>query len=186
MSKEADLINKLDEAIEAITFNPTEAQVKVKSKMLGLIMDNPVYSLEDLTLEGAMDLTNDKKLAKWWDIDGFQAWFKNKHEFKQRNEHLLSLAQDALERILQSNNPKMAGAQVNAFKALIEVANKMPAKKGEVKFSDENINRMDPLQLEDFMRKAGYVRLSESKPLAIEGEVVRDLIEEEKNDGKGL
>lgn len=174
VAKVENLVEQLQEAVEAVSFQPTEAQVKVKSKMLGLIMDNPVYSIDDLTLEAAIDLTNDRKLEKWWNIDGFQNWFKNRNEFKQRNEHLLSLAQDALERILTSTNAKMAGAQVNAFKALIEVANKMPAKKGEVKFSDESINRMDPLQLEDFMRKAGYVRVNEKKPLAIEAEVVEN------------
>lgn len=178
-SKEADVVELLDRAIEASEFQPTEAQLKVKAKMLGLIMDNPVYSLADLSLEAAMDLTQDKKLERWWNIEGFQDWFKNKNEFKQRNEHLIALAQDAMERILKSSNPKMAGAQVNAFKALLEVANKMPAKKGEVKFSDESINRMDPLQLEEFMRKAGYIRISEKKPLVIEGE-----IKEETSDGE--
>ena len=165
-------VEKLAEAMEAITFTPTEVQLKVKAKMLGLVMDNPIYSLDDLTLEGAIDLTKDRRIAKWWDIDGFQDWFKNKNEFKQRNEHLLSLAQDALERILQSDSPRMASAQVNAFKALIEVANKLPAKKGELKYTDERINQLDPLQLEEFMRKAGYIRISEKKPIAIEGEIV--------------
>ena len=171
-TEEEQIVEKMAEAMEASSFAPTEVQHKVKAKMIGLIMDNPIYSIEDLTLEGAIDITKDHRLVKWWNIDGFQDWFKNKNEFKQRNEHLIALAQDALERILQSTNPKMAGAQVNAFKVLIEVANKMPAKKGEVKFSDERVQQMDPLQLEEFMKKAGYIRITEKKPLAIEAQVV--------------
>ena len=180
VSQEDRLLEKMTEAMEATSFNPTEIQQKVKAKMIGLIIDNPIYSLDDLSLDAAIDMTKDKRLAKWWDIDGFQDWFKNKNEFKQRNEHLIALAQDALERILQSTNPKMAGAQVNAFKALIEVANKMPAKKGEVKFSDERINQMDPLQLEDFMKKAGYARISEVKPIQIEGDILDATVLPEK------
>jgi len=185
-SKEAVAVEKLQEIIEATTFVPTEVQAKVKAKMLGLVMDNPIYSLEDLTLDGAIDLTKDKRLEKWWNLDGFQDWFKNKNEFKQKNEYLISLAQDAMERILTSTNPKMAGAQVNAFKALIEVADKLPAKKGELKYKDETINRMDPLQLEDFIRKAGYIKATEKKPLAIEGEIVENRNEKEEQNAESV
>ena len=56
----------------------------------------------------------------------------------------------------------------------------MPAKQKEVKYSDESINKMDPLQLEDFLRKAGYVRLEEVAP-ANQPQLLRESGYEEGN-----
>ena len=165
------LVAQIEEALKEITFEPTAAQRKAKVKLMALIQDNPMFSLEDITMSSALEITKERRIRAWWDLEGFQDWFKNKNEMKQRFEELLNIGQDALERILSSKDPRFASAQVNTMKALFEVAGKNPAKQKEIKFSDESINKMDPIQLEEFLQKAGRGLLPDKlATILLEGE----------------
>ena len=174
--------SKIDRMAEAVLgliqeseelFSPTDAQRQVKAKLLGAISDNSIYSLEELTEGAAVELTRDRRIRSWWEQAGFQDWLKNKNEFRQRVEHITAKLLDAMERIAESTNPKMASAQVNAMKAFMEVGNKMPSKQKEITYKDAAIANMDPLKLEEFLEKAGWTRkvsLEAQTPLAIEAE----------------
>ena len=166
-----NLVGQIEEALKEIAFEPTAAQRKAKIKLMALIQDNPMFSLEDITLSSALEITKERRIRTWWELEGFQDWFKNKNEMKQRFEELLGMGLDALEHILKSRDPRFASAQVNTMKALFEVAGKNPAKQKEIKFSDESINKMDPIQLEEFVQKAGRGLLATPTPITlIEGE----------------
>ena len=161
-------------------YEPTTQQRRIKAKLLTLVQDNPLFSLEDLTLDKAMQITKARQLKLWWNKPGFQEWFCNRNEFRALVMEGADVAVMRMINILQLDDPRYAGAQVNAAKLLFEAANKMPAKQKEVKYSDESINKMDPLQLEDFLRKAGYVRLEEVAP-ANQPQLLRESGYEEGN-----
>jgi len=149
--------------------------IRAKSKLLALIADNPVYSLEDISLATAVEFTKERRLNAWWKQDGFQDWFKNRAEFRGEVEDLLMLSIKRLRSILNSDSEKMASAQISAAKLLFEAANKMPKNKENSKFSDEAVAKMNSEQLEEFLKKAGYTKtIAPPEPtflIANEGEV---------------
>ena len=184
LDKTSEVIVNLVKEAEDI-FTPTDVQRQVKAKLLAAIHDNPLYSLDDLTEGGAVELTRDRRLRAWWEVEGFQDWLKNKNEFRQRVEHITAKLLDAMERIASSTNPKLATAQVNAMKAFMEVGNKMPSKQKEITYKDAAIAAMDPLKLEEFLRKSGWVRIETKNPLAIDASFVdNDSNTEVVNEGK--
>jgi hypothetical protein len=176
-------VDAMVNAIEELehSFEPNAAQRRIRAKLNVLVIDNPLLSIEDMEPLQLAELLKEPRISRWWHVDGFKDWFTNRYDFKQRTEELIDKAYSALGRILDSDDPKMAGAQVNAAKMLVEVGNKLPSKIREVKFSDETINKMNPLQLEEYLNKAGYARITEQKPLCIEGETVNN---NEEGDGK--
>ena len=181
LDKASEVIANLVKEAEEV-FVPSDTQRQVKAKLLAAVQDNPVYSLEDLTEGGAVELTHDRRIRAWWEIEGFQDWLKNKNEFRQRVEHITAKLLDAMERIAASTDPKLATAQVNAMKAFMEVGNKMPSKQKEITYKDAAIATMDPLRLEEFLNKNGWVRSTPQNTLAIDASFVDNDLKEVDND----
>ena len=146
--------------LESMDFVPSEVMMRAKARLLAAISDNPVYSLEDMSLDVAIEFTKERKLRQWWKQDGFQDWFKNKHEFRAEVEDLLNLGLKRMRTILNSESDKLANAQVSVVKMLMEAGNKMPKQKETSRGFDSNIDKMNSEQLEEFLKRAGYVKLA--------------------------
>jgi L-serine deaminase len=58
-----------------------------------------------------------------------------------------------MESLLLSTDPKMASAQVNAFKALLEARGKMLGKNQQVRFLDAAIEKMSERELDKLIGK---------------------------------
>jgi hypothetical protein len=150
-------LNKLLEISESLDFVPSEAMGRTKAKLMALIADNPVFNIQDMSLDTAVAFTKERRLRQWWKQDGFQEWFKSSSEFKAEVEDLVMLSLKRLRSILNSDNEKMASAQLGAAKLLFEAANKMP--KVAPKDGKDALDKMDSEEMEAFIKRMGYVKI---------------------------
>lgn len=67
-----NLVGQIEEALKEIAFEPTAAQRKAKIKLMALIQDNPMFSLEDITLSSALEITKERRIRAWWELEGFK------------------------------------------------------------------------------------------------------------------
>lgn len=142
---------KLDLAVNEITYLPGPEQRKAKSAFWTKFNDNPICDPEDVSLAVAIRFSGDGRLSRWWSTPGFRDWFQNKDEFRQRIEYLVNLSLDSIEDILL--DPKaQTSARVNAAKLLMEVARKTPSKAQAEKYLDEKVAQMDRKQLEEYIQ----------------------------------
>ena len=90
------------------------------------------------------------EVLDWWAIPGFQEWFSNGEEFRQKVEYVSYLGLNTLESILldtQANTKDW----LTAARMSLEIAAKFPKGSGEDKFADDKIRDMDRKQLEEFI-----------------------------------
>jgi len=146
--------------MDTIDFQPTADMQNMKQKVLARMEDNPSHSLISITPELALELTKDKRIKEWLKIPGFGDWLCNKSEFKEKLTSLIDMAMEKAREILSTNNERAYGAQVSLVKIMLEAGNKFPKQIKDSKEKDGMIAAMDEKQLEDFLRKAGYVKLN--------------------------
>lgn len=163
---EAQTAKALETALEAI-YDPSSRDREIKVRFWQAMEDNPMVDASLVTVAMAAKMTGSRNLEALWSKPGFKSWFLNDNEFRQRVDVLSSLALDAIEAVLKSDDPKGQGARVNAAKLLLEMANKMPAKQhgsGKQASMEKVIASMDRVQLEAFMQsQAGTLHLTASK-----------------------
>lgn len=136
-----------------LTFIPNPEQRKVKAAFWTRFAENPLCEPADIQMGDIQRLVGDSRLQRWWTLPGFKEWFRNQEEFREIVESAVYLALDKLREILSSDDPKMASAQVNAAKLLLEVGRKMPQKQTVERFADEKIGKMGKKELEAFVQK---------------------------------
>lgn len=165
--------NNLESLVDSVAnYTPTDAQRRAKSRLLVSLDDNPMLSLDSITLEQASQLGG-YSFKKYWNEPGFQQWLTNSAEFKQRVEYLAHLCMDKAEDILRQEDPKLASAQVSLIGKVAEIANKMPRSSGSGKgmTPDDKFSSMNMEQLQEWM--SNNVALP-AKQQVIEGEVLED------------
>lgn len=150
-----DILSRLTHVSKDLSLfeNPTPEQRKAKERFWApfLAGDTPVPPTMDLA--AALKFAGDRRLKQWWDLPGFQDWFFNREEFKERVEFIAHLALDGIEEVLK-DRMATASAKVAAAKLALEVANKLPkAKDQDGRFADDKINQMDRAQLEAFIKR---------------------------------
>ncbi len=143
-SKQLDLVE------DFVLWEPTSGQKKAKARLLVALEDNPVASLEQLTCEQASRLGK-YDFRTYWSQPGFRNWLTNATEFRQRVEHLANKALDAAEEILDSDDPRMAGAKVSVIAKVTELAAKLP-KQNDSRMLDAVVANMGKKELEQFIR----------------------------------
>lgn len=136
-----------------ITFRPSVEQKRAKAAFWARVESQAALGEEHVSLARAMQVLGDARLERWWKTDGFAEWFGNKHETAQRLEYLVDLGISAMETLLLSTDPKMASAQVNAFKALLEARGKMLGKNQQVRFLDAALEKMSERELDKLIGK---------------------------------
>lgn len=147
---------RLIDASTELVFVPSPLQRKAKASYWSVVSSNPLLDTDrELTLAQIQQVVNDARLDKWWSEPGFKDWFANKDEFRQKLEYLCMLAQDTAEEILISEDPRSVNAKVSLIKVLLEAGGKVAPRQKEVKYLDEQINKMDIKQIEEVLKKAG-------------------------------
>jgi hypothetical protein len=125
---------------------------RAKAAFWSSLTDHPlgIGDADALTLAASKQLGADSRLPRWWAVPGFQEWWQNKQEFKQRLEYLAQLALDSLEEILADPNANPT-AKVNSAKLVLDAANKMPKKAPEENL-DAKLSSMSRAELEEYVR----------------------------------
>jgi hypothetical protein len=125
---------------------------RAKAAFWSSLTDHPlgIGDTDTLTLAASKQLGADSRLPRWWAIPGFQEWWQNKQEFKQRLEYMAQLALDSLEEILADPNANPT-AKVNSAKLVLDAANKMPKKAPEENL-DAKLASMTRTELEEYVR----------------------------------
>lgn len=144
---------KLGAVLEDIVFLPSPAQRKTKAAFWTVLNDNPIADKDHITMASVVHVTGDTRVHKWWGQEGFQEWFCNKDEFRQRLEYLAHLALDTVEEVLLDGEAN-ANARMNAAKLMLEAARKMPDKNAKEQYLDESIHKMSKKELESYIKKA--------------------------------
>jgi hypothetical protein len=144
-------INKILAAAQTdLVFSPTPDMRRIKAAFWSKVKDNPNLVGADSTLASVQHTVNDKRLAKWWALPGFQAWFQNGEEYKERMEYLVELALDALEHVLTDPDAN-ASAKVSSAKLVLEATRKMPSK--EDAEPSTRLETMSRAELEDYVKR---------------------------------
>lgn len=151
-----------------LTYIPSPEQRRLKQAFWTRFNDNPVCDPQDISRAVVDSVAPDYRLGRWWPQPGFKEWFCNREEFREEVDALVFLALDRMKRILISEDPKMAGAQVSAAKLLMDVGRKMPPKIAAEKFLDEKIHQMDKKQLEEYIARSMKLLPTPKEPLTIE------------------
>lgn len=147
-----NLSKVLAAATQDIVFSPTPDMRRAKAAFWSSLTDHPlgIGDTDTLTLAASKQLGADSRLPRWWAIPGFQEWWQNKQEFKQRLEYMAQLALDSLEEILADPNANPT-AKVNSAKLVLDAANKMPKKVPEENL-DAKLSAMSRSELEEYVR----------------------------------
>jgi hypothetical protein len=149
---------KLESAVDEISFSPGAEHKQVKAAYWAKMTDDPTaLSRESVTLNRAIQVTGCTKLRRWWSQPGFQEWFSNGEEWKQKLLYIIDVGLDALLEVFADPNPKTAAAKVRAFEVACRLAGREPARAKEVRFVDKAINDMSPAQLQSFLESRGYM-----------------------------
>lgn len=143
---------KMEQVKDINVFSPAVEHRRAKSTFWSYFATSDELPPEDISLSIALKYSADRRVSQWWDLPGFQDWFSNKDEFRQRMEYLSNLALDRLEAILVDSKGQ-AASQVAAAKLIMEVSRKMPSKASEEQFVDEKIHLMDKKQLEEYISR---------------------------------
>ena len=144
-------INKILAAAQTdLIFAPTPDMRRVKAAFWSKTRDNPHLVDSASTLTSIQQTVTDKRLTKWWSLPGFQAWFQNGEEYRERMEYLADLALDALEQILTDPDAN-ASAKVTSAKLVLEATSKMPTKGEEAPAS--RLEAMSRAELEAYVSR---------------------------------
>lgn len=137
------------------SFFPTEAHIRAKANFWTHFSETDTPVPDQVDLSTAARFSGDRRIQTWWSTPGFQDWFLNREEFKQRMEYLSNLCLDQLESILTSNvNPS---DKLAAIKLIMQVSSKTPdarASDKQGKYLDSKIAEMSREQLEAYIRRS--------------------------------
>lgn len=163
MSSQNPLLSALQGALDT-QFQPTNAQKQAKSTFWSSFSSGEGSPLPAQSLVMALRFGRDSRLSTWWEIPGFQDWFWNRDEFRQRMEYLAALAIDELEMILTSRSHS-APDKLNAIKLIMQVTGKTGSPATEESLP-ESIQKMSRTQLEEYIR-SGVRLLNPSEDLTV-------------------
>ena len=136
------------------TFRPTEAQKRAKAALMAALAD-PMNSLLDpktISMTLAMRLTGVQTLNHWWHQPGFQPWFLNKEETKQKIKYLTDKALETAVQILDDPDPRTANAKV----AILRTPMQYEAAEVQTK-TNTRFDSMDMQQLRGFLKQNAHI-----------------------------
>ena len=136
------------------TFRPTESQKRAKAALMAALSD-PMNSLIDpktISMTLAMRLTGVQTLNHWWQQPGFQAWFLNKEETKQKIKYLTDKALETAVQILDDPDPSTANAKVAILRTLMQYEAAEVQTKTNTRFDS-----MDMQQLRGFLKQNAHI-----------------------------
>lgn len=154
------------------SFQPTDAHKRAKAAFWSHFFSTGALPPEQVNLALAAEISGfSVEIQEWWSIDGFQEWFSNGEEFRQRVEYLSNAALDVLQEILHDGGAKVSD-KLQAAKMVLEVAAKFPKSSPKEQFADEAIAEMSAKELEEFIsRKMKVVSLPQAIDLDKSSEI---------------
>ncbi len=152
------------------TFRPTEAQKRAKAALMAALADpsNTILDARAINLGTALKLTNVPTVRSWWDQPGFQNWFLNKEETKQKIKYLTDKALESVTQILDDPDPRTSSAKVAILKTLLQYEAAEVQTKTNTRFDS-----MDIVQLRAFLKQNAHLirpLLEETKPATVQSE----------------
>ena len=147
----------LSKAVDVVEFTPSESHRRAKSNFWSYFSSNDSLPPTSVTLDLASKYCGDRRITEWWSSVGFEAWFSNRDEFKQRVEFLADLALDQLYSLLKDPETG-AASKVAAIRMIMDVGQKMAAKAPKEDTIETKIAKMSKAELETFIR-AGVSKL---------------------------
>lgn len=129
-------------------FEPSKSQKVAKTRFWRTIRANPLLatSIEDFTLDALVMHSGAKRLTDWIDKEPlFLAWFCDEN-FEEIT--IQSMAMDALKEVYDIMTSPMeekmltAKDKLNAANLLLQLADKFPNKRTEVRWADRDVGRM--------------------------------------------
>lgn len=145
---------KITDLADNVIYTPTATAKKLKAKFWARYTPGPNIGPDSITAVEVMDICKDTRAKGLWAQPGFRDWFLNRDENRERIEHLFGLALDAAESILTDESAH-ASAKVNMIKVIGELANKFPSRYQQERFTDDDINKMNEIQLKTWLEKRG-------------------------------
>lgn len=134
-------------------------------------LSDPMNSLLDPKTIGmtlAMRLTGIQTLNTWWHQPGFQNWFLNKEETKQKIKYLTDKALETAVQILDDPDPRTANAKVAILRTLMQYEAAEVQTKTNTRFDS-----MDMQQLRGFLKQNAHIirpLLEEAKSATVTSE----------------
>jgi hypothetical protein len=162
LSKISNISPVIDKAIDLSVFRPSEDQRRAKSNFWSFFMSGDTLPPDVISLSIAAKYGCDRRMSDWWEEEGFQDWFGNKDEFRQRIELLADLALDELQKIIR--DPASGGsARVSAIKLIMEASGKISKKADSP--SEDPLDNMSREELQKFIktRTARLIQSDEEK-----------------------
>lgn len=150
-----------------VSFIPSPSQRACKARFWKRMDFDPDMA-SNITLAGAIQLTKNGELNRWWNQEGFQDWFLNKEEEGERIQYLYMLWMDKAEDLLL--DPM---ANHNAVVQLGKIIAQLAGKDNQEKFADEFIAKMNPKQLREYIEKRTPKLLRQSTD-TVETETIKD------------
>lgn len=134
-------------------------------------LSDPMNSLLDpktISMTLAMRLTGIQTLNTWWHQPGFQNWFLNKEETKQKIKYLTDKALETAVQILDDPDPRTANAKVAILRTLMQYEAAEVQTKTNTRFDS-----MDMQQLRGFLKQNAHIirpLLEEAKSATVTSE----------------
>lgn len=151
--------NQLGKATDVVSFSPTEAQRRAKSNFWSFFASGEALPPTNVDLTIATKYAGDRRVAEWWQLEGFADWFANRDEFRQRVEFLADLALDELYHLIRDPDTQ-ATAKVAAIRMIMDVGKKLAQKTpNEDESIAGKISEMNQKQLEEYI-KSRLIKLS--------------------------
>lgn len=158
-TKLQSLNNLLAGTRDVIVFQAEPAHRRAKSNFWTHFTgsNGSVAPPEDLAT--ALRYGADRRISTWWSLPGFQDWFLNRDEFRQRLEFLSHLSLDVLEEILVSKQSS-SNDKLQALKLILAA---QPKETTEAEVADAVIAKMTKQQLQEYISRNIKLLPSESK-----------------------
>jgi hypothetical protein len=128
-------------------FKPTVKQRKLKSAFHMACKSRPTNKAE-ITLDFVLKFIISKDIKSWWDVPGFQMWFKKEEVIADRLAHLYQLRLDAIEQVLSDESEVYtakdkisAGSELDKIaKTLTEAADSLNAVSKDTRSMEEKVS----------------------------------------------
>ena len=133
------------------SFQPTDLHKRAKYAFWAHFFSTGELPPGNIELATASRLSGfQDELLEWWDLPGFQEWFGNGEEFRQKVEYLATAALDVLQELLLDSNAKTTD-RLQAAKMSLEVASKFPKQAAKEAYVDDKIAEMSKKELESYI-----------------------------------
>jgi hypothetical protein len=136
---------------EHAKFVPNERMRFTKAKFWAKIKENPSLKAEGLDIASICEISNSLQIRQWLQKPAFNAWFWDKDVVRHKIQANAEYALETLADVMGMEGEKVAGARVKAAEITLRLAGWEPAKIKVTEFMDEDISKMDEVQVREFL-----------------------------------